>query len=271
MGDRCGTKTSFVREDAACNTIFDSSTDGNTHCAAADCFRIEGADENAVERMWDIGDVDDQHDKCKDEVEQCHERYELFSNLCDTIDTTDDNDCYDDCQNNTSDLNRHAEGIVQGRRDGVTLGEVTDTEAGDRCEKGEQEGKDLTEGALPAFARTEAVAEVVHRTPVYMPISFFSRYFIARVISEYLVIIPPAAAIHIQKMAPGPPITIAVAIPTMLPVPMVDARAVAIAWKGVMLLPSFSLEPPLSAPPMVRLNTKPSFLNCWPLLQKVMM
>ena len=41
---------------------------------------------------------------------------------------------------------------------------------------------------------------------------------------------PTSAEIHIQKMAPGPPAVIAVATPTMLPVPMVPASAVASAW-----------------------------------------
>lgn len=37
---------------------------------------------------------------------------------------------------------------------------------------------------------------------------------------------PTSAEIHIQKMAPGPPAVIAVATPTMLPVPMVADSAV---------------------------------------------
>ena len=38
---------------------------------------------------------------------------------------------------------------------------------------------------------------------------------------------PVSALIHIQKMAPGPPATIAVATPAILPTPRVLARAVA--------------------------------------------
>ena len=48
--------------------------------------------------------------------------------------------------------------------------------------------------------------------------------------SEKLVIIPSKAEIHIQNTAPAPPEEIAVATPTMLPVPTVAARAVASAW-----------------------------------------
>jgi len=44
---------------------------------------------------------------------------------------------------------------------------------------------------------------------------------------------PSSAKIHIQKMAPGPPTDSAVATPAMLPIPTVLARAVAVAWNGV--------------------------------------
>ena len=51
-----------------------------------------------------------------------------------------------------------------------------------------------------------------------------------------MVIMPKKAAIHIQKMAPGPPETMAVATPAMLPTPTVAASAVHRA--------SFCLVPP---------------------------
>lgn len=46
-----------------------------------------------------------------------------------------------------------------------------------------------------------------------------------------LVAIPKKAAIHIQKSAPGPPATKAVATPTIFPVPIVAERAVQSAPK----------------------------------------
>ena len=41
------------------------------------------------------------------------------------------------------------------------------------------------------------------------------------------------AVTHSQQMAPGPPRVTAVVIPAMLPVPTVPAKAVDMAWKGV--------------------------------------
>ena len=46
---------------------------------------------------------------------------------------------------------------------------------------------------------------------------------------------------HIQKMEPGPPLMMAVATPTILPVPMVAASAVQRLWNWLMALSSFSV------------------------------
>ena len=58
------------------------------------------------------------------------------------------------------------------------------------------------------------------------PFSFLTRYLTASTPSPYLVAIPNKAVIHIQKTAPGPPRTHAVATPAMLPVPIVAESAV---------------------------------------------
>ena len=67
------------------------------------------------------------------------------------------------------------------------------------------------------------------------------RYFTASRPSENFVAMPNSAASHIQNIAPGPPATMAVATPTMLPVPMVADRAVHSAPKLVT-----SPSPPVS-------------------------
>ena len=67
------------------------------------------------------------------------------------------------------------------------------------------------------------------------------RYFTASRPSENFVAMPNSAASHIQNIAPGPPATMAVATPTMFPVPMVADRAVHSAPKLVT-----SPSPPVS-------------------------
>ena len=53
---------------------------------------------------------------------------------------------------------------------------------------------------------------------------------------------PKKATIHIQKMEPGPPETMAAETPAMLPVPMVAARAVHRDWNWLMDWSSADLE-----------------------------
>ena len=45
------------------------------------------------------------------------------------------------------------------------------------------------------------------------------------------VAMPTSATIHIQNTAPGPPMVMARATPTMLPVPTREANPMAKAWK----------------------------------------
>ena len=68
--------------------------------------------------------------------------------------------------------------------------------------------------------------------PAISPTEFVSRYFTAKTDSPYLVESPNAALIHIQTIAPGPPSTIAVATPTIFPVPTVAESAVIKDWNG---------------------------------------
>ena len=74
--------------------------------------------------------------------------------------------------------------------------------------------------------------------PAISPTELVSRYLTARTDSAYLVDRPKAALIHIQIIAPGPPRTIAVATPTILPVPTVALSAVIKDWNGE-ISPSF--------------------------------
>ena len=55
-----------------------------------------------------------------------------------------------------------------------------------------------------------------------------------------MVAMPKKAMIHIQKIAPGPPVRMAPEAPTMLPVPTWAAMAVARAWKELMPLACLS-------------------------------
>ena len=68
--------------------------------------------------------------------------------------------------------------------------------------------------------------------PAISPFAPAVRYFKESIHSLNFVVSPNAAEIHIHTRAPGPPDTIAVATPTMLPVPIVAASAVVSAPNG---------------------------------------
>ena len=69
--------------------------------------------------------------------------------------------------------------------------------------------------------------------PSIMPSDVLTRYLMPMKLSAYLVDIPKIPVNQHQRTAPGPPNVIAVATPTILPVPIVAARAVASAAKGL--------------------------------------
>ena len=85
---------------------------------------------------------------------------------------------------------------------------------------------------LPAVLFLKAFFIVYIGPPDISPSALTPLYLIASIHSLNLEVSPKQAEIHIQTSAPGPPETIAVATPTILPVPIVAARAVVRAEKG---------------------------------------
>ncbi len=84
----------------------------------------------------------------------------------------------------------------------------------------------------PSFLCLKAFFIVYIGPPDISPFSLTSLYLIASIHSLNLEVSPKQALIHIQTSAPGPPDTIAVATPTILPVPIVAASAVVNAENG---------------------------------------
>ncbi len=66
----------------------------------------------------------------------------------------------------------------------------------------------------------------------------------ARVASKKAVAMPTPATTHIQKTAPGPPMSRAAATPKTLPTPTRAAREMAKAWKEEMPPSAPEREPP---------------------------
>ena len=77
---------------------------------------------------------------------------------------------------------------------------------------------------------------------VTIPFSLIERYFVPSVHSTNFVAIESKPTIHIQKIAPGPPVAIAMATPAMFPKPIVAERAAVKAWKWLICPASFGLS-----------------------------
>ena len=71
---------------------------------------------------------------------------------------------------------------------------------------------------------------------------------------------PKNAMIHIQKIAPGPPMRIAPQAPTMLPVPTCAATAGASAWNE--LMPDLCFSPLRLNSPKKRRQPSPKQRTC---------
>ena len=83
-------------------------------------------------------------------------------------------------------------------------------------------------------------------------------YICASVASTKALPAPKKAMIHIHTMAPGPPKPMAVATPTMLPVPTRPESAIAKAWNDEMPTERLSLP----ALPNSRRNISPKRRTC---------
>ena len=84
----------------------------------------------------------------------------------------------------------------------------------------------------PTFLCLKPFFMVYIGPPDISPFSFTSLYLMASIHSENFDVSPNNAEIHIHTRAPGPPDTMAVATPTILPVPIVAANAVVSAENG---------------------------------------
>ena len=92
------------------------------------------------------------------------------------------------------------------------------------------------QAATVPSARLKPRSQMYMAPPSMVPAWSRTRYFTDANTSTYLVAMPNTPVIHIQNTAPGPPARMAVATPTMEPVPMVAASAVASA-------PKFDMSP----------------------------
>ena len=168
MGDGCGAKARFVGEGASAQAPDNGLLERNTTGRAAERLGRKGCGKDLAKGRADITGVTENHDKRKNDVQNAHDRNELFRHRADAFDAAEEDHADErrDCnaKNKVQQRplpfrcrNESVDGIVQGTDNGVDLRHVADTEGGDGREDAEQHAD-----ALPVLA--EAVFDVVHRS-----------------------------------------------------------------------------------------------------------
>ncbi len=115
--------------------------------------------------------------------------------------------------------------------------------------------------AFPALFTGNPRRQVYMGPPAICPLSFIPLYFTASMLSTSLVAIPTTLVITIQNKAPGPPRTMAVATPTIFPIPRVVASSVVRDARDV-TFPEDAFFPftfPFSAGPPPKAHFKANF------------
>ncbi len=109
---------------------------------------------------------------------------------------------------------------------------------------------------FPSLLLPRAFTQVYMGPPARSPFSLTLLYFTDRVLSASFVAMPMILVTTIQNRAPGPPNTMAVVTPRMLPVPIVTASSVVKAEKEE--IPPFVFGPrPLSSRPKMHRKANP--------------
>ena len=166
MGNRTRAQTRLVGEDAARNALL------HTHEQAADDAarerrRVERALEDGLKHARQPFKIQQHHADAQHDVEQRHERHQLFAHAADAFDAAEQHHGHQHRAENADDeVERRHESVadevklhkrrVNRRRDGVDLRRVACAEDGQRAEQCVEDGE-----PLPALA--QPVLDVVHR------------------------------------------------------------------------------------------------------------
>ena len=173
MRDGAGTKTCLIGKDTSGNTFFHAHKKASYRTTGYRC-RIKGAADDRAENSRNIFPVDNNYANGKDNIKQCHERYQSLCNLADSLDSTKENQTYKDCQDDSHDK-IHSRSIVcsdhividqcriNSRCDSVNLSCISGSENSQHTESGKQ-----IRQPVPVFLKT--ILDVVHRAAYQIPV-----------------------------------------------------------------------------------------------------
>ena len=168
MGDGCGAKARFVGEGASAQAPDNGLLERNTTGRAAERLGRKGCGKDLAEGRAYIAGMAKNHDQSKNNVQDAHDRDELFRHGADALDAAEEDHADQRGDRNAEhevqqlplpfrSRDEGVDGVVQGADDGVDLRHIADAEGSDGCENAKQNAD-----PLPVLAET--VFDVVHRT-----------------------------------------------------------------------------------------------------------
>ena len=165
--DGGGAETGLVGEGAAAHAPDDRLLEHDAGGRAEDRARRKGAGEDQVEGVADAGDMLDDDDQRKEDVERAHEGDELFADLADALDAAEEDQRDERGENDAAHEVDRAGGargggdegddrVIQRADDGLRLRAVADAEGGERREY-------AVKAAEPFPLGAHAVLDIIHR------------------------------------------------------------------------------------------------------------
>ena len=166
MRNGCRTKASLIGEYASLDTPGDTELDRNAHRTAGDRLRGKGTPEDHAKYTGNVCYIGKYNHQAGYNVYGSHDGHQLFGNTADALDTTQQYNTYDDCQDNTQyqidggDMlccrgYKLLDGVIDGTGDVTYLYSVANAE-------GSKPTKDTENHSQPFPVLSQSVSDVVH-------------------------------------------------------------------------------------------------------------
>ena len=148
MGMRSGAHTGLIAEQTSCHTDAHCLLNADTSGAAHNCLCAESGSEDHAQGFGDSLMVDHQESGAADDVEERHNRDNLFGEGGDPADTAQEDEGSHRGGNQTHSQLGKTEGIMEGIADGVGLHHIAGKAQGKDNGDGEEASQELSELSL---------------------------------------------------------------------------------------------------------------------------
>ena len=123
--------TGLIGEQAPIDAAIERIGETGTKKAAGSCATVEQVRENSDKRRYNLAQVGEDHSQGADNIDDGHQRHDLFRDLNDALDATDDHQKKNDGQHTSGDDGLDPEGLLHPGGDAVDLRHIARTEGTD--------------------------------------------------------------------------------------------------------------------------------------------